>query len=546
MMKTKILVNGAIIFLILLPSPIFAQNITTIAGNGTGGFNGDGNATASALWGPQGLALDASGNVYIADLVNSRVRRVDYVTGMISTIAGTGTQGYNGDGILAINAQIANPSALAFDAAGDLYFTDRSNHRIRKITMSTGIISTVAGTGTQGYNSDGILATAAELNLPNEVAFDAAGNLFIADWINHRVRKVDKITGIISTIAGTGTAGYNGDGILATAAQIDGPCGIIFDNAGNIYIAEYSGHRVRKIDISTGMISTIAGTATAGYNGDGILANTAQLSGCAYIKFDYQENMYIGDAFNSRIRRITASTGVISTVAGIGTAGYNGDNIPATTAQLNLPFAIYFDRPQCNMYIGDYSNNRVRKVTGGFAGCIPLPLDLLSFTGRNKDDYNLLQWKAAGVNNNSQFEIERSSDSRNFEVMGVVNGAGNSVSTCSYSFIDQHPLSGINYYRLKQKSYDDTFVYSEVLAVTNRQNSNLSITIYRNPGNGQIRINSSAVIDEMKISNTAGQIIYKAIPKEKNVSFQLEHTGIYFVQIITAGKTVTKKVTVFR
>jgi hypothetical protein len=185
-------------------------------------------------------------------------------------------------------------------------------------------------------------------------------------------------------------------------------------------------------------------------------------------------------------------------------------------------------------------------VTGGFAGCIPLPLDLLSFTGRNKDDYNLLQWKAAGVNNNSQFEIERSSDSRNFEVMGVVNGAGNSVSTCSYSFIDQHPLSGINYYRLKQKSYDDTFVYSEVLAVTNRQNSNLSITIYRNPGNGQIRITSSAVIDEMKISNTAGQIIYKAIPKEKNVSFQLEHTGIYFVQIITAGKTVTKKVTVFR
>jgi sugar lactone lactonase YvrE len=545
--KAKTLLTGTIFSLLWLPSLIIAQNITTIAGTGAGGFNGDGNAMTSQLFGPQGLAMDAAGNIYVADLVNHRVRKVDNMTGMITTIAGTGTPGFNGDGILATSAQIANPSALAFDAAGDLYFTDRSNHRIRKITMSTGIISTVAGTGTAGYNGDGMLATAAQLNSPNEVAFDATGNLFIADWINHRVRKVDKITGFISTIAGTGTAGYNGDAIPANTAQINGPCGIIFDNAGNIYIAEYSGHRIRKINIGTGIISTIAGTGVAGYNADGIAATAAQLNFCAYIKFDYQENMYLGDAANQRIRRITASTGIISTVAGIGTpGGYNGDGIPATTAQLNSPYAIYFDRPQCNMYIGDYANNRIRKVTGGFAGCIPLPLNLVFFTGKNNDGYNLLQWQAAGEINNGRFEIERSSDSRAFELIGIMNGAGNSAPSYSYSFTDQYPLNGISYYRLRQTGYDGMFVYSQIIAVANRATGNASITIYPNPGNGKIGVSSSDVIEELRISNLAGQVVYRTIPKEKDISLQLKQAGTYFVQIITADQRITKKITVFR
>lgn len=359
-----------IFFLILLSQTGNAQIITTIAGIGTAGYNGDGIlATAAQFNGVQGLAIDAAGNIYAADISGNRIRKITVSTGLISTIAGTGTGGYNGDGILATAAQINIPSALAFDGNGDLFFTDRYNHRIRKITTSTGIISTVAGTGTAGYNGDGIAATTAQLNNPNEVSFDTSGNLYIADWINHRVRKVNYSTGIITTIAGTGTGGYNGDGIAATAAQINGPCGIIFDKAGNIYIAEYGGARIRKITISSGLISTITGTGTGGYNGDGIAATSAQLAGCAYIRFDGAENMYIGDASNARIRKITKTTGIISTIAGTGTTGYNGDGIAAASAQLNYPFFICFDDTKCNMYIADYYNNRIRKITGGFTGC---------------------------------------------------------------------------------------------------------------------------------------------------------------------------------
>ncbi|WP_158085246.1 T9SS type A sorting domain-containing protein [Niastella vici] len=456
--------------LVLLPPLTNAQNISTIAGTGTAGYNGDGiPATAAQFNGVQGLAFDGTGNLFAADISNNRIRKITMSTGLISTIAGTGTGGYNGDGILATAAQINIPSALAFDSNGDLYFTDRSNHRIRKITTSTGIISTVAGTGTAGYNGDGILATAAQLNNPNEVSFDAAGNLYIADWLNNRVRKVDKSTGVISTVAGTGTAGYNGDGIAASAAQINGPCGIIFDNAGNTYIAEYGGARVRRIDIGTGKISTIAGTGSFGYNGDGIPATTAQLAGCAYIKFDAAENMFIGEGSNQRVREIIKSTGNITTIAGTGTAGYNGDGIAATTAQLNFPFYILFDVAKCNMYVADYYNNRIRLITGGFIGCVPLAL------------------------NN-----------------------GNSLTP------------------------------SVASSRSGRSTPNVLVNISPNPGNGSVRLTSSTMISELRISNLAGQIIYTIKPAKKELLLHLDEAGIYFIEIFTASQRVTKKLIVYR
>lgn len=480
------LITSLAFSLALLPQLNHAQNISTIAGTGTAGYNGDGIPAISAQFnGVQGLAFDGTGNLYAADISNHRIRKITMSTGLISTIAGTGTAGYNGDGILATTAQINTPSALAFDRNGDLYFTDRSNHRVRKITTSTGIISTVAGTGTAGYNGDGILATAAQLNGPNEVSFDASGNLYIADWFNNRVRKADNSTGIISTIAGTGTAGYNGDGIAATAAQINGPCGIIFDNAGNIYIAEYGGARVRKINIGTGNISTIAGT---------------------------------------------------------GTAGYNGDGIAATTAKLNFPFYIFFDQAKCNMYIADYNNNRIRLITGGFIGCTALPLNLLFFKGINKDSYNLLEWQTTSAADNNYFSIEKSIDSRNFTSIGTINtGAGN-----SYSFIDRHPANGINYYRVAQRSNDNSLTYSAIISISNKPTANVSINMYPNPANGLVWLTSSTMISELKISNPAGQIIYDTKPAEKELILHVDKTGIYFIQIFTTKEYITKKLIVGR
>ena len=528
-------------FLNLLIRSTNAQNITTIAGTGTAGYNGDGILATNAQFnGVQGLALDPAGNIYAADISNNRIRKITISTGIISTIAGTGTGGYNGDGILATAAQINIPSALAFDNNGDLYFTDRSNSRIRKITTATGIISTVAGTAATGYNGDGILATAAQLNNPNEVSFDASGDMYIADWLNNRVRKVNMSTGVISTIAGTGAAGYNGDGIAATAAQINGPCGITFDYAGNIYIAEYGGARVRKITIGTGLISTIAGTGSFGYNGDGIAATAAQLNGCAYIKFDAAENMFIGDGINNRVREIIKSTGIISTIAGTGTVGYNGDGIPAATAQLNRPFYILFDQPKCNMYIADYYNNRIRLISGGFVGCTSLPLHLLSFTGKNKNQHNVLEWQVSGGTDNRNFEIERSNDSRGFVLIGTVNA----MPAISYSFIDASPADGVNYYRLKQTGINNSISYSDVITIINRPLNNLSIDIFPNPAKEQIRITSSMIIKEIRILNTSGQVIYHAKANTKTVLLHLDQGGVFFIQLFTADNIVSKKIIV--
>ena len=338
-----------------------AQNITTVAGTGTAGYNGDGIAATSAqLFFPWGVFVDASGNVYVADESNNRIRKVT-PSGNITTVAGTGVAGYNGDGISATNAQLNYPEGVFMDGSGNLYIAD--GYRIRKVTPS-GNITTVAGTGTAGYNGDGILATTAKLNLPYGLFVDASGNLYFADVLNHRVRKVTASTGIITTIAGTGVAGYNGDGIAATTAQLDRPWGVFGDASGNVYIPDYLNNRIRKVNTS-GNITTIAGTGTAGYNGDGILATTAQINGPWGVCVDASDNVYIADYLNNRIRKVDVSTGIISTIAGTGVAGYNGDGILATTAQLNIPFGVFVDASG-NLYIGDRGNNRIRKVTNVF------------------------------------------------------------------------------------------------------------------------------------------------------------------------------------
>ncbi|MEI6403488.1 MAG: hypothetical protein WCP59_15020, partial [Actinomycetota bacterium] len=332
-------------------------DIITIAGGGVG----DGGQSSEASVSPVGVAVDAAGNIYIADTGNHRVRKIDASTGIITTIAGADTNGYNGDNITATTAQLNFPTGVAVDTAGNIYIADSSNHRIRKVDASTGIITTIAGTDTNGYNGDNITATTAQLNFPTGVAVDTAGNIYIAEYFNYRVRKVDASTGIITTIAGTDTGDYNGDNITATTAQLNGPSSVAVDTAGNIYIADTDNQRVRKIDSSTGIITTIAGTDTGDYNGDNITATTAQLNGPSSVAVDTAGNIYIADAGNQRVRKVDSSTGIITTIAGTDTPGYNGDNITATTAQLNYPYGVAIDTAG-NIYIADTGNQRVRKV----------------------------------------------------------------------------------------------------------------------------------------------------------------------------------------
>ncbi|WP_460945226.1 NHL repeat-containing protein [Spirosoma daeguense] len=335
--------------------------ITTVAGtgiNGSGGYSGDGGpAIAAQLYSPFSAALDGSGNLYIADSGNSRVRKVSS-SGVITTIAGTGSFGFSGDGGLATAAQLNGVYGTTVDGSGNLYIADANNHRIRKVS-TTGVITTVAGAGSVGYNGDGILATSAQLNYPSSVAVDGAGTLYIADRFNHRVRKVST-TGIITTVVGTGISGFSGDFGDATSARLSSPYSVAIDGSGNLYIADQYNHRIRMV--SSGMITTVAGTGFAGYSGDGGVATSAQLNLPYGIALDGGNNLYITDRNNQRIRKVN-SAGIITTVAGTGTAGFTGDGGAATSAQLNSPFGIAVDGTGA-IYITDTNNNRIRKVDG--------------------------------------------------------------------------------------------------------------------------------------------------------------------------------------
>ena len=337
---------------------ISAQIITTIAGNGTWSYSGDnGQATAAELKTPSEVTLDAVGNIYIADYDNNRIRKINSL-GIITTIAGTGVGGFSGDGGQATAAKLRQPEQVVFDASGNMYIADTGNERVRKVSTA-GVITTIAGIGGTGFNGDGIPATAAQLYSPEEVALDASGNVYISDYFNNRIRKVNTL-GIISTVAGNGTGGFNGDGGQATDAQFNGP-GVTIDATGNIFIADYANHKIRMIN-TLGIVNTIAGTGTAGFSGDGGLATNAQIFNPWSIAIDAIGNLYFADFANARVRMIN-TLGIISTVAGNGTGGFGGDGGIATNAELRNPNGVAIDASMCNLYIDDVSNNRIRKVS---------------------------------------------------------------------------------------------------------------------------------------------------------------------------------------
>jgi sugar lactone lactonase YvrE len=375
--------------------------ITTIAGTEALGFSGDGgSATAAMLDSPSGISVAANGDVYFADANNYRIRKIDS-SGVISTAAGNGSFGFAGDGGAATDAKLAAPTDVKFDRSGNLYITDFLNNRIRKIDATTKIITTIAGAGGSGFSGDGGAASSATFNLPVASAIDASGNVYVADNFNYRVRRIDAATKVVATIAG----GAFGDGDFATSIQILSPAGIAVDSAGNVYISDSGDRRVRRVDAATHLVSTlttggsfsafsgmavdssgnlfvidsggvvsminpqtkvvtrVAGTGQPGFGGDGGLATAAMIapSGSTGIAVDAAGNLFIADSFNNRVRRVDAATKIITTIAGNGSDGFSGDNGPATAAMLSTPQGISVDRDG-NVYIADTFNHRIRKV----------------------------------------------------------------------------------------------------------------------------------------------------------------------------------------
>jgi sugar lactone lactonase YvrE len=293
----------AFLFFSQLSSIGFAQSgiISTVAGNGGTVFGDGGLATSGTLCWPSGVVVDAAGNLFIADPGHNRIRKVTASTGIISTVAGGGTQGY-GDGISATSAQLGYPVGVAVDAAGNLFIADAGNSRIRKVAGGT--ISTVAGNGTSGFSGDGGPATSAQLSNPSRVTVDAAGNLIIADTYNNCIRKVTASTGVISTVVGNGTLGFGGDGGPATSAQLNWPSGVVVDTAGNLFIADSNNNVIRKVT-TDGVIRTVAGNGNWGYSGDGGPATSAKLADPTGVAVDAAGSLFIADQDNQRIRKVT-------------------------------------------------------------------------------------------------------------------------------------------------------------------------------------------------------------------------------------------------
>jgi sugar lactone lactonase YvrE len=333
--------------------------IRSAAGTGEPGYSGDGGpATKARLNQPFHASMDRRGNLYIADTANHCVRKVDARTGIITTMAGNGKKGYSGDGGPATQATMNEPYGVLPDREGNLFIVDRLNAVIRRVDAKSGMISTYAGTGEKGYSGDGGPAVKAAMREPNALDIDPAGDLYIADVSDNRIRKVDAKTGVITTVCGTGKREFTGNGGPAAQAGIQGARGVAFDRAGNMFLCEREGNRIRRVDAKSGVIETIAGTGQKGYTGDGGPAVQATFNGPKWVHVGADGHLYVVDTENHCVRQINLQTGMIVTAAG-GHAGPDGDGGPANKAGMGRPHGCWVDG-EGNLYTGDTNNHRIR------------------------------------------------------------------------------------------------------------------------------------------------------------------------------------------
>ncbi len=423
-----------IIILMFLFCSASGQIITTIAGNGILGYDGDGGAaTLAKMFDPERARTDGAGNIYIADNGNSRIRKVNS-SGVISTFAGNGIVAHSGDGGLAVNAGISFPYSVATDQHGNVYIAEdvtfsglgTGGAYVRKVN-SAGVISTIAGNGTTGYSGDGGPAINAGFQHISDLVVDLNGNIYIADNLDNRIRKID-VTGTISTFAGTGIATFGGDGGHADSAGLNHPFGLAVDAGGNVYICDVQNSCVRKVNTS-GIISTIAGTGTAGYSGDGGQATSAKMNEPVGVATDASGNLYIADAFLKNIRKVS-TTGIISTLAGNGSIGYSGDGGPAKECEFAAPYGVFADAAG-NVYIADVGNNVIRYISAYYNG-IGGPVQ-----GQQQSD-DIKIWPQP---NNGNFDVFVSSVISKQVKIDITNSLGQLVTELSTSTNKQVPLS---------------------------------------------------------------------------------------------------------
>ncbi|MBC7554468.1 MAG: T9SS type A sorting domain-containing protein [Taibaiella sp.] len=338
--------------------------ITTVAGTGTSGSSGVGGpATAAAISAPSGIVGNSSGDVFFT--YNSFCRKINVATG---TLTGVGLSGL-----------LSGAAGMGIDNAGNVYIACHSRDNIIMGNTSTGTGSRVCGSNSQGSTGDGGQATACKLLVPSGAAVDNAGNIYVIDCGGNKIRVVKASTGIITTFAGTGAAGVSGDGGPATAAKLNRPMGVTVDASNNVYISDFGNNKIRKIDAATGIITTIGGTGVSGFSGDGGAARAAKIAGPMGLCTDWVGNVYFADQNNNRIRKIDY-TGIITTVAGNGTGGFGGDGGPSVAAKLNRPSGVWVD-PFNNMYVADCGNNRIRRVDAP----LPVPKALTNSANNSSD-----------------------------------------------------------------------------------------------------------------------------------------------------------------
>src|SRR6185436_9012950 len=358
--------------------------VTTLAGNGAYAFSGDGGpATSASIKSAYGITQDATGNLYLGDGGNQRLRRVAASTGVITTVAGNGTYSLCGDGGPASLACLDSPMGLAFNAAGNLFVADMYNGRVRQIVGGDGVISTVAGTdSTAPFPGNGGLGPNTPLGGEvRAIGIDPAGNIYATVYTNHRVFRIDAATGVVTLFAGNGSNTFSGDGGPATAAGLMLPTAIIFDAAGNAYISDRDTNRVRKVAAGTGIITTIAGNGQTTGIGDGLQATAASLWVPGMIAFDAAGNLVIADELHCRIRKVTMSTGVISTIAGNGSCTQSGNNVPAATAAIGRAISLAYS-PGGELFFGTYFNIRKINAGGIVTTVVGDGLPLINISGR--------------------------------------------------------------------------------------------------------------------------------------------------------------------